>query len=483
MLTAADFRIADVFADQDEEHLAWLASVAEERTLEEGERVVAPGMPAEQMMVVLEGSFQLFTTSNGQRMLFATIGPGDISGLLPFSRMETYQGEGIASERARLALIPKDQFWEMLTRMPEVGQRLVARMTDRVRESSRTEQQSEKMMALGKLSAGLAHELNNPAAAVGRAASALRERLQLMPKLVTSLTGHGLTPDQVEAARGALMSCTAAVPGTVSALERSAREDELADWLADHEVPHAYVVAEVLAEEGVTPDALTHMAEHVHEDALTDVILWIEKGMAAERLLGEIESAAGRISELVASIKAYSHMDQAQDRQPVDVHRGLDTTLTMLSHAIKKKHAHVERAYGDEVPEICAFPGELNQIWTNLLDNALDAISEGGTIRLATRREGSVVFVNITDDGPGIPEDIQKRIFDPFFTTKDPGEGTGLGLDIAMRIVKQHQGTLSVTSTPGQTDFEVSLPIDAPRRAAPPADAAESENEELLARA
>ncbi|NNF58346.1 MAG: cyclic nucleotide-binding domain-containing protein [Rhodothermaceae bacterium] len=476
MLTADDFRIVDVFADQDEEDLAWLASVAEERTLAEGERIFEPGAPAVEMLVQLEGAFQIFTLNKGQRMLFGTIRPGNISGLLPFSRMETFQGEGIAPEPSRVALIHKDYFWEMLTRMPEVGQRLVARMTDRVRESSRQDQQREKMMALGKLSAGLAHELNNPAAAVRRSVSDLRERLQMMPKLVTSLTGHGLTPDQVEAARGALMTCTAAVPGTVSALERGEREDELADWLEDHDVPHAYIVAEVLADEGVTPKALTHMAEHVHEDALSDVVLWIEKGMAAERLLAEIESAAARISDLVASIKSYSHMDQSADRQHVDIHHGIDSTLTMLGHSIKKKQAQIIRDYSDELPEVCAYPGEINQVWTNLLDNAIDAIDEGGTIRIATRCEGEIVCINIVDDGSGIPADVQARIFDPFFTTKDPGQGTGLGLDIAQRIVKQHQGKINLTSEPGRTDFEVCLPVDAPKRPAalPPQEAAET---------
>ena len=464
MLTASDFRIADVFADQPEDDLEWLASVSEERSIEEGGRLIQPGDPAEDMVVLLEGAFQIFTVNKGQRMLFSTIRAGDISGLLPFSRMTTYQGEGLATEPSRAALIPKAEFWEMMTRMPEVGQRLVARMTDRVRESSRQDQQREKMMALGKLSAGLAHELNNPAAAVRRAASDLRERMQMMPKLVTSLTGHGLTPDQVEAARGALMMCTAPTPGTVSALDQSEREDELADWLEAHDVPHAYIVAEVLAEEGVTPKALTHMAEHVHEDALSDVILWIEKGMAAERLLGEIESAAARVSELVASIKSYSHMDQANDRQPVDLHAGIDSTLTMLGHSIKKKHVRIQRDYAEDLPEVCAFPGEINQVWTNLLDNAIDAVADGGTIRIATRCEGEVVCVNLIDDGPGIPDEMQSRIFDPFFTTKEPGKGTGLGLDIVQRIVRQHEGTIVVTSEPGRTEFEVCLPIDAPRQ-------------------
>jgi signal transduction histidine kinase len=464
MLTAADFRTVDVFADQPDEHLDWLAAVAEERTLAEGAYTVHHGDPAEHLIAVLEGSFQIFTFNNGQRMLFGTVGPGEISGLLPFSRMTTYGGEGIATKPSRLARIHRDHFWEMMTRMPEVGQRLVGRMTDRVRESSRNEQQHEKMLALGKLSAGLAHELNNPAAAIRRAAAELRERMDHMPGLVKRLTGHGLTPDQVEAARAALQSCIAPTPGTVTALQRSEKEDDLAEWLEDHGVPHAYVVAEVLAEEGATPDALDHLAESVPAEALGDVVLWIEKGMAAERLLGEIERAAGRISDLVASVKRYSHMDQAPDRQPVDLHAGLDSTLTMLGHPIKKLGLHVARHYAADLPEVCAFPGELNQVWTNLLDNALDAAGEGGHVVITTRREGALACVAITDNGPGIPEGDRKRIFEPFFTTKEPGQGTGLGLDIVQRIVLQHDGTIRVDSVPGRTTFEVCLPIDAPKR-------------------
>ncbi|PAP75540.1 sensor histidine kinase [Rubrivirga marina] len=473
MITAADLRTIDVFSDQDEAALDWLASVAEEQTIAEGEKPFQRGARAEYLFAVVEGGVQIFTIQGEKRTLFGAIRPGEISGLLPYSRMETFAGEGLAIADSRIARIHQDHFTEMLARMPEVGKRLVARMTDRVRESSRTEVQREKMMSLGKLSAGLAHELNNPAAAIRRSVADLRARLEMMPKMVTRLTGHGLTPDQVEAARGALMTCTAPTPGTLTAVQRGEKEDELADWLDDHDVPHAYVVAEVLADEGVTTKALTHMAEHVDETALADVILWIEKGLAADRLLAEIERAAGRISDLVASVKGYTHRDQAPDRQRVDVHAGLDQTLTMLGHAIKVKNIHVARDYGDDVPEVCVFPGEINQVWTNLLDNAFDAIGEGGEVRLGTRVEGALVCVTIADDGPGIPADAQEQIFEPFFTTKEPGKGTGLGLDIARRIVMQHEGRITVESEPGRTVFEVCLPIDAPKASVTPLDALE----------
>lgn len=474
MLTASDFRSVDVFRDQPEEDLAWLAGVADEQTFEPKERPFRRGAPAEHMVVVLEGAFQIFTMKdNGERRLFGTIRAGEISGLLPFSRMTTFGGEGTAVERTRLARIHKDHFWEMMERMPEVGQRLVGRMTDRVRESSRLDQQREKMLALGKLSAGLAHELNNPSAAIQRSVDDLNERFGSMMPLVSRLVGHGLSPDQVEAARAAFRTCTAPTPGSLSALERSEKEDELADWLEDHGVPHAYVVAEVLAEEGATPDALDRLAQTVPESALADMVLWIEKGLAIERLMGEIDRSAERISGLVASVKEYSHMDRAPARQSTDIHAGIEQTLTMLGHSVRKKGLAVERDWGDDVPEVCVYPGEINQVWTNLLDNAIGAAPEGGRLALKSWREGALVCVSVTDDGDGIPADVLDRIWEPFFTTKDPGAGTGLGLDVVQRIVAQHEGRIDAESEPGRTTFTVCLPIEAPRPAVAVPDAAE----------
>ena len=470
MLTAADFQTVDVFRDQDPSDLEWLAGVAEERVHPAGTRPFRRGDPAVEMFVVLEGAFQIFSFQDGgQRIPFGTVRVGGVSGLLPFSRMETFVGEGAVIEDARIAVLHKRHFWEMLERMPEVGQRLVAQMTDRVRESSRLDQQREKMLALGKLSAGLAHELNNPAAAIQRGASDLRERFGHMMPLVSRLVGHGLAPDQVEAARAAFQTCTAPSPGSVSALDRSAREDELADWLEDHNVPHAYVVAEILAEEGATPHALDRLATEVPAGAVADMVLWIEKGMAVERMIGEIERAANRISGLVASVKAYSHMDRAPDRQATDVRDGISQTLTMLGHSIRAKNLTVERDAADDLPDACVYPGEINQVWTNLLDNAIDAAEPGGALRVRSWAEGRLVCVAITNDGPGIPAETLGRIWEPFYTTKPPGAGTGLGLDVVQRIVAQHGGRVDVESEPGATTFTVCLPIDAPAPAEAPA--------------
>lgn len=458
MLTANDFRRVPELAGLPEADLAWLASVADERTYHAGEAPFSPGDAADEMFIVLDGAFQIFTVEGGQRLLFGTVRAGEISGLLPFSRMTTFAGAGVVAEDARIAAVHRRHFWEMLTRMPELGQSLVARLTDRVRESSRLDQQREKMLALGKLSAGLAHELNNPASAIRRSASTLRARFDAMRPVATRLVGAGLAPGELEAARDALAACAAPVPGTLSALERSAREDALADWLAGHGVPHAYVVAEVLAEEGISVTALDHLAERVPTAHLPDVVLWVEKEMAVARLLGEIEHASTRISELVAAVKGYTHMDAAPVRQPTDLHAGLDQTLTMLGHALRERGLAVERRYADGLPLVPAYPGEINQVWTNLLDNAIDAARSRVTV--ATRVEGAIACVDVTDDGAGIAPDALARIWEPFFTTKPPGEGTGLGLEVVHRIVQQHSGRVDVASEPGRTTFTVCLPLE-----------------------
>jgi CRP-like cAMP-binding protein len=276
MVTVADLRRIDVLADQPEADLAWLASVTDEVSVEPGAMPFRRGDPADAMTLVFAGRFQIFTFTSGHRMLWDTVGAGDASGLLPFSRMETFAGEGVAVEPTRVGRVPKACFPELVHRMPEVATRLVGLMTDRVRESSKSEQQREKMVSLGKLSAGLAHELNNPAAAIQRSVSDLRARLEHMPPLVSRLAGRGLSPDQLDAARGALLSCAAPAPGTLTTVERAEREDALADWLEDHAVPHAYIVAEAFADEGVSPENLDHFAGYVPADALADVLLWTE---------------------------------------------------------------------------------------------------------------------------------------------------------------------------------------------------------------
>jgi len=375
--------------------------------------------------------------------------------------MTICEARAIIGEPARVLLIHRDQFSDMLHRSPELGQRLVSAMSDRVREQTKIAQQREKMMALGKLSAGLAHELNNPATAITRAADALKDRFHTLKSVVVPMVASKLTSEHFDALKRLRQEAFEhGPPQDLTPLQRGRREEAIGDWLDAHGVTDAWKLAEAYVDAGFTAEELDRWADALPAEALPHILRWLECSLSAERILSEIAAAAGRISQLVASVKQYSHMDAMPDKQPVDVREGLDSTLVMLGHEIKTKHITVEKAYDADLPKVSAYPGELNQVWTNLIDNAIDATPrEGGQLRLEALREDHVVVVRIIDNGHGIPAETQSRIFEPFFSTKGVGEGTGLGLDIAQRIVAQHGGKIAVDSKPGETVFAVYLPL------------------------
>ncbi len=438
---------------------AWLGAHATYHEVPVGERIFHNGQEADSMVIVLDGAIQLVLDIGGQPILYDTFRSGRIVGTLPYSRMTHYTGTGLVIEPVRMVRVAKAGFPEMLATSEELGRRLVALMSDRVREATRTTQQREKMMALGKLSAGLAHELNNPAAAIRRSAADLQERVTRLPDLVARMTEHRVTADQVRLANHVRHDAKPAPD--LSTVARSEQEDALADRLEALGVDDGWQLAETLVEAGFDAACLDELAQGVADEAVPDVLRWVEGSLAADRLLAEIESAASRISALVGSVKTYTHLDQAPVREPTDVATGLDSTVTMLGHKIKTRSARFVRSVPADLPPIPAYPGELNQVWTNLLDNALDAIGEGGTIEVAAEVVGDYLCVSVIDDGAGIPAEIQSRIFEPFFTTKGVGEGSGLGLDVVQRIVvKQHSGTLDLDSEPGRTVFRVCLPLE-----------------------
>ncbi len=458
MITARDIdRIATLQPLSDSDR-AWLAEQATERVADSGEVLFKQGEPARVLYFLLEGTLVFRAGQEGQEQGYFVIEEGSISGMLPRSRMKVWAGTGRAAEPSRLACFDSEKVDTLIERIPALDQIFAAVLADRIREATRVEQQQDKLMALGKLSAGLAHELNNPAAAIQRTVAALRARIDELPSRVHALTAHRLNPDQL--AFACSIGDAGAPAQKLTTVQRSQREDALADWLEAHNIESAFELAETFVESGLDESALDDIAARLDPAALPDVLRWVESTLAATLMLREIAASADRIAAIVLSVKGYSHMDQAPVHAPTDVHAGLDSTLTMLAYEIRKHGIKVDKKYADDLPPISANAGELNQVWTNLIDNAIDAMPEGGELKLVTRKEGDSILVEIIDTGEGIPEDVQQRVFEPFFTTKGVGEGTGLGLDVVRRIVaRSHRGQVTVRSEKGCTNFTVRLPI------------------------
>lgn len=456
-----------VFADLPEERFSWLVSQFEEVRLDAGEVFLREGDPADWLFVMLEGEVQFHRESVPDSPTF-TVRAGEVSGVLPYSRLTRVGGTARAVLPTRAARLHRSLFPEMLQRLPVLGQRLVALAFDRIRETTRAEQQRDKLMALGKLSAGLAHELNNPAAAARRATTTLREFIETVRGASLRLGRHPLSNEQrefivtFEREAGDYQAPLEADP-----LVQSDREERITEWLEAHRVTESWKLAPVLAESGVETPELDTLFATLGEAALGDALTRITSLLTIGRLVAEIENSVTRISELVRAIKDYSYMDQAPV-QEVDVHKGIESTLTILSHRLKRG-VTVVRDYDPNLPRVCAYGGELNQVWTNLMDNAIDAMQGKGELRIRTARELDRVLVEICDNGPGIPPEVKGRIFEPFFTTKGVGEGTGLGLDTVCRIVRKHHGEITVESRPGDTRFQVRIPIDQPRSTQPQA--------------
>lgn len=460
MITTQDLRAIKIFADLPEDQLEWFIGQAEEVSAEPGEIMFREGEPADHMFVFFEGEMHGRRDGPGGEMRIYIAGAGDVTGLLPFSRLQTYGGTGRAVGQVHLARIHRRVFPEMLQRMPKLTERLVTLMLDRVRETTRASEQRDKLAALGKLAAGLAHELNNPAAAVKRTASSIRDvRRELRGAFIT-IDRLNLTREQrlyiAECEEAALKTMDSVDSTPETSIERGDREQALEDWMESHGVIEPWKLAPTLADAQIDTRKLDEI-ERIVGEALNPVLVRINYSFVAGRMISEIEHGASRIFELVQAVKEYTYMDQAPE-QEIDIHSGLESTLTILAYKLRKKSIHVERNFDRSIPKICAFGVELNQVWTNLIVNAIEAMQDGGKMKLTTCQDPFDVVVEVQDNGSGIAPDVQSRIFDPFFTTKGVGEGTGLGLDTAMRVIKKHRGEIGVKSAPGETVFRVRIP-------------------------
>jgi signal transduction histidine kinase len=458
-------RRVNVFADLPDDQLKWFGEQVEDHRFQAGDVLFRKGDPPDWMVILLEGELQAYRDDNQHDGAVYVARAGDpiseVTGMLPFSRMTEFTSTGRAVMTSRLLMFPARLFPELVQRMPLLTQRLVGILSDRVREATTADQQRDKLMALGKLSAGLAHELNNPAAGATRAATDLIETLKELRAADLRLCHHELTDGQYEAIRAfedkAIDHTETAAE--LNSLDQSDREEVLTTWLDEHAIEDGWKLAANLVEAGIDAKTLNGISTELKPAAFGDVLVRVNAQLAAAKLATEIKTSTARISELVGAIKEYSYMDQASIQQ-VDIHRGLDNTLIILKHKLKRRRIQLTREYAESLPLIKAYGSELNIVWTNLIVNAIESMPEEGRLKIRTRLEPTDIMVEIRDNGAGIAADVKSRIFEPFFTTKPVGEGTGLGLDAVARIVRKHRGNIRFESKPGDTCFQVRLPLE-----------------------
>jgi len=448
-----------LFAAFPEEQLQCFVDDMHEINLNAGDILFREGDAPNGLYVLVDGAMEVTKRMNGQEVVLASYHPGEFFGEISLLTGMPATATIRITEPSRILKYDKTLFEEMLKTSPIIGI-MLAKMVERLRNTESMVQQHEKLSALGKLSAGLAHELNNPASANIRASRQLPETLTNLQALALRLTQLNLSPDQLDylnALQNTLMEQAAQPQPPLDPLTQSDLEEALSTWIEAQGVPDGWRLAPILVSARLDIPQLEALQTKVGPGAFGSALAWIEGMLTVLTVLRTIEHSSKRIFDLIKAIKAYSYMDQTPV-QDVDIHEGLENTLIILGH--KLKDVTVIREYDRSLPRVTVYGSELNQVWTNIIDNAIDAMRGRGKLWLRTRRELDRVFIEIADNGPGIPPEIQSRIFEPFFTTKGVGEGSGMGLDIAYRIVvDRHHGNLSVTSQPGDTCFEVCLPI------------------------
>ncbi|MEL7120680.1 MAG: ATP-binding protein [Bacteroidota bacterium] len=440
--------------------LNWLISKSNYIEYEKGEVIFFVGKKIDVMQVIMKGSLVVESEKGGKKMELGVYNTGYVTGKLPFSRMVSAGALGKALEDTYILELHESHFVEMVNTSYKLTQNLVAQMSNRIRSFSQLRYQTEKLSALGRMSAGLAHELNNPASAIVRDVSDLYKRIHNTPEKFKQVITMRVTDEETDQINEILFSKIHNLNEIeLSLLEREEQKDDLTDWLEDHGIEDGEDIADTFVEFGITEEDLDNIDEIVGGRYIPPLMNWIESTLSLEKLVNDIKESSERIASLIKAVKSYTHMDQAHSKEPANIHHGIKNTLIMLKHKLKQKQIEVVKEFNKELPLLPSYVGELNQVWTNLFDNAIDAMPEKGQLTLKTYRERQYLCVEVSDNGKGIDEEDITRIFEPFFTTKGVGQGTGLGLEITKKIVERHNGTIGVTSQPGKTTFKLCFPL------------------------
>ncbi len=463
-MSIGDFlRKISLFDNMPESDIDRVCGIAHEIDLPAGTCLFDEGSPADSAYIIRAGRLEIVKFSNEREILLAVRGVGEVIGEMALLDDAPRSASVRARDDSRLVVISKEQFDQLLESSPTASRAILEIVVRRLKDNFVSLRQSEKLMQLGTLTAGIAHELNNPAAAIQRGAEQLQTAMAQLEDAYFKIDRLGLAPQQADRLRqlaDEIPQRRASSP-RLDTLALSDREYEIETWLENAGIDAPWEYASIFVSLGYSDEDLAALADQFAPDQFGDVVRWYSAVYAAHSLQGDIHEGAARISEIIKALKTYSYLDQGPV-QRINLHEGLDNTLIILHH--KLKDIEVQRNYDTSLPEIEAYGSELNQVWTNLIDNAADALEGKGVITLRTRRESDWAVVEVQDNGPGIPPEIQPRIFEAFFTTKPPGKGTGLGLEISYNIVVlRHRGDIKLTSEPGKTCFQVWLPVELER--------------------
>jgi len=462
--TIEDLKKVVALSDLPDEHLQWILDHSVYKEYADGDLIAKFGEPAEVMWISLTGSVTYYMNINGRQVYYFTFEnnnvTGGVGGLMPYSRMKTYPGYSYALGDIKMLRMHKKHFAELERLNPDFIQKLIGYMTERAKAFATTQLQHEKVNALGNLAAGIAHEMNNPASAISGISDELSKRLSRNYELTKKLLDCNMTPEHLETIRTLVEKKENRLSenNKRTTLQRMQNEDEIEEWLEKNGVTEREV-AETFSEYGFSSEELEELRIDLGAASFPKVIPWLENLISSQRIIKDLAHASERISNLVASIKSHVHMDRTNDLQPTNIHQDIENTLTLLGFKLREKNITVDKKFSNNMPDVPAYVGELNQVWTNLIDNAISALNKNGTLTIETSHDDKNATISVIDNGTGIPKEIMSRIFDPFFTTKKVGEGTGIGLDIVNRIVKRHNGDIKVTSEPGRTVFSVCIPL------------------------